>query len=174
MTAQALVAGITGEGDGTPVLFDAILHPNRSLSRRGFVILMGLVAAVSLTVGSLFILSGAWPVFGLYGLDVAILYWAFRINYRDGGRSEQIRLTADRLTVERRDPSGNRTTCAFQPYWLTVTIDDPPGRHSRLILSSHGRSLAVGAFLSPDEQVELAEALRAALDRARQPDLSTG
>ena len=169
MTAQALATRFAGNRHDPAILFDAILHPNRSLGRRGFTILMAIVAAVSLAVGGLFMLSGAWPVFGLYGLDFAILYWAFRVNYRDGGRREQIRLTAERLTVERCDPSGNRSTCSFQPYWLAVTIDDPPDHHSQLILSSHGRSLAVGAFLSPDERLDLARALRGALDRVRRP-----
>lgn len=173
MTVQALVTGAMDDRKDPPVLFDAILHPNRSLGRRGFTILMAIVAAVSLTIGSLFLLRGAWPVFGLYGLDFAILYWAFRVNYRDGGRTEQIRLTADRLTVERCDPSGNRSTCTFQPYWLTVSIDESPGRHSQLILSSHGRSLAVGGFLSPDERLDLARALRTALDCARRADTAS-
>ncbi len=169
MTTRALDAGLVGDRDEPPVLFDAVLHPNRSLGRRGFTVLMAVVAAVSLTIGGIFLLSGAWPVFGLYGLDFAILYWAFRVNYRDGGRTEQIRLTADRLTVVRCDPSGNCSSCTFQPYWLRVTIDERPGRHSQLNLSSHGRSLAVGGFLSPDERLDLAMSLRAALESARQP-----
>lgn len=170
MTVQAYANGDVDDREEPMLLFDALLYPNRSLSRRGFILLMAVVAAVSLTVGGFFLVSGAWPVFGLYGLDVAILYWAFRANYRDGGRTEQIRLTADRLTVERCDPAGRCSTRSFQPHWLNVAIDDPPQHQSQLVLSSHGQSLIVGAFLSPDERVDLAKALRAALDGARRPD----
>lgn len=169
MTTPAPAIATASRVPDSSVLFDAILHPNRSLGRRGFAILMAGLAAISLTLGAVFFLIGAWPVFGLYGLDLAILYWAFRANYRDGRRCEKVRLTADRLIVERCDPSGRQAVWSFQPYWLTVTIDDPPEHHSQLVLSSHGRSLAVGGFLSPDERLDFANALRAALARARQP-----
>ncbi len=153
-----------------PVLFDAILHPHRSLGRRGFTVLMVAVAFVCLTVGGAFYLIGAWPVFGLFGLDVVILYWAFRANYLSARRYEKVRLTGDRLTVERVCPAGTRDTWSFQPSWLNVAIDDPPEHHSQVTLSSHGRSLVVGSFLSPDERLDFAKALRDALARARRPD----
>jgi len=38
---------------------------------------------------------------------------------------------------------------------------------SRLVLSSHGQSLVVGAFLSPDERGEMADALEDALCQLR-------
>ena len=169
MTVQALAIAAESDGSDPSVVFNAILHPNRSLGRRGFAILMAIVGAVSLTVGAFFYLIGAWPVFGLYGLDLAILYWAFRVNYLGGRRYEKVRLTADRLIVEQCDPSGRQAIWSFQPYWLTVTIDDPPGHHSQLVLSSHGRSLVVGGFLSPEERLDFANALYTALARAKQP-----
>ena len=168
MSVASAAMGNEGSGDAA-VLFDAILHPNASLSRRGFAVLMVAVGTIGLTIGGLFLISGAWPIFGLYGLDILIVYWAFRINYRDARRYEIVRLTADQLTVERGGPSRTPKTWSFQPYWLTVSMDDPPEHHSQLTLSSHGRSLVVGSFLSPDERHEFAEALRAALARAREP-----
>jgi hypothetical protein len=49
-----------------------------------------------------------------------------------------------------------------------VTIDDPPRHDSQLVLSSHGRALAIGAFLTAEERAEVARALRAALAAHRQ------
>ena len=46
-------------------------------------------------------------------------------------------------------------------------MDDPPRHESRLELRSHGRSLAIGGFLTPGERLDLARALREALERAR-------
>ena len=166
MNAPAMTVA---DGSGPPVLFNAVLHPHRSLGRRGFAILMAAVALVSLSVAGAFYVGGAWPIAGLYGLDLAFVFWAFRVNYRHARRRETVRLTPDSLTVERHDPGGARQSWSFQPYWLTVSLDEPPGRHSRLTLSSHGRSLVVGSFLSPDERQDFARALRAALARARQP-----
>lgn len=171
MTDRQTAGPGEGRDPAAPVLFDAILHPHRSLSRRGFAILMAVVAAICLTLGGAFYLIGAWPVFGLFGLDVAILYWAFRVNYRSARRYEKVQLTSDRLVVERGSPSGSLDSWSFQPYWLNVAIDDPPQHHSQLTLSSHGRTLVVGSFLSPDERLDFANALRDALARARQPDM---
>lgn len=154
--------------DPTPrVLFDAILHPNRSLSPNGFYLLISGVGAISLTVGGAFLAIGAWPIFGFYGLDVLIIYFALRQNYRSGRIYEKVRLTEDTLVVERGDAKGPREVRAFQPYWLKVTMDDPPQHESQVTLSSHGQSVVVGAFLSPGERLEFARALMAELDRLR-------
>jgi uncharacterized membrane protein len=128
---------------------------------------MAAIALVSFCVGVAFVLMGAWPVTGFFGFDVALIYLAFRINYRRARMFETLALTASELTVERVSHRGRRQTWQFQPYWLRVTMDDPPQHDSRLTLSSHGRSLTIGAFLSPEERLELAEALRGALARLR-------
>ena len=148
-------------------LFDAVLTPHRSLSPRGFWLLMGCVVAVSFTGGLVFVIAGAWPIFGFFGLDVALIYWAFRASYRSGRAHERLRLTRDELTVERTDPRGKTRRWTFQPYWLKVEIDDPPEHTSQLVLRSHGKALAVGAFLSPPERGEVAGALRRALGQCR-------
>jgi uncharacterized membrane protein len=156
-----------GSGAGSRILFDAVLHPHRSLSPRGFRVLMGCVAAVSLAIGGWFVLNGAWPVFGFFGLDLLLIYVAFRVSYRRGRMYERVRLTEAELEVQRVDPRGGRRVWTFQPYWLRVTMDDPPEHDSQVTLSSHGRSLTVGSFLSPEERLDFAKALRLALGRLR-------
>ena len=65
-----------------PDSYQAVLTPHRSLGPRGFLILMSAVATVSFVAGFAFLLMGAWPVFGFFGLDVALVYLAFKLNYR--------------------------------------------------------------------------------------------
>ena len=148
------------------VVFDAVLTPNRSLSPRGFVVLMCGICAISFTAGLFFFLVGAWPVVGFMGLDVLLIYLAFRINYRRGRMYETLRLTPRRLAVRRVDSWGEARQWSFQPAWLQVLMDEPPGDDSRLILRSHGRSLAIGGFLTLEERVDLARTLRAAIAEA--------
>lgn len=152
--------------DDSP-LFNAVLTPHRSLSPGGFWLVMGGVALFSFAAGLAFLWKGAWPVLGFLGVDVALVYFAFRANYRSGHLYETVRLTRSELAVQRVLPSGQMRGWSFQPYWLRVHIDEPPVPGSQLTLTSHGRSLAIGAFLSPGERLELANALRAALSRAR-------
>jgi uncharacterized membrane protein len=106
-------------------------------------------------------------VFGFFGLDVALVYVAFRINYRRAQRYETVRLTQTRLEIERVSPAGQVERFEFQPYWLRVMMDDPPRQESQLTLRSHGKSLVIGAFLSPPERLEVANALNAALARLK-------
>ncbi len=150
------------------VLFDAVLVPHRSLSPGGFWLLMALISGVSFVSGMYFVLKGAWPVTGYFGLDVLLIYLAFKASYRSARLHETVRLTEDSLIVERVSPSGRRARWTFQPYWLRVEMDDPPEHASRLTLTSHGRTLVIGAFLSPDERSEVANALKDALRRCRQ------
>lgn len=150
-----------------PIHFDALLYPHRSLGPRGFAILMVSVVVVSTVAGVVFMLHGLWPVFGFYGLDVLLIYWAFKASYRSGRLYETVQLTDDSLVVRRVQPSGKAREWRFEPTWLRVDIDEPPQHRSPLVLSSHGRRLEIGAFLSPGERGELAQALRHALSRRR-------
>ena len=156
----------------SPILFDAVLHPYRSLSPRGFALLMFLLGGISFVAGFSFVALGAWTVMGFLGLDVALLYLAFRMNYRAARVFELVRLTEDKLTVVRGGPLIKHETFVFQPYWVRVEIDNSTHFENHLILTSHGRGVAIGAFLSPEERLDLAHALRAELDRLRQPDFA--
>ena len=149
------------------MLFDAVLTPHRSLPPRGFLILMLAVGGISFAAGVGFFLAGAWPVVGFLGLDVLLIYVAFRLNYRSARMHESLRLTRGSLTVERVEVSGRSRQWQFQPTWLQVLMDDPPQHESRLTLRSHGRSLVIGDFLTPEERLDLAKALRDALVRLR-------
>lgn len=150
------------------VFFDAVLHPHRSLSPFGFRLVMMLAAGGLFTVGLLFWLSGAWPVVGFCGLEFVLLYGAFRLNYRAARAYERLRLSDDGLEVSRVRPNGTVAgVWLVQPNWLRIDIDKPPEHDSQLTLSSHGRRIVVGSFLTPEERLDLAEALGEALDRWR-------
>lgn len=145
------------------VFFDAILHPHRSLGRRGFRVLMGAVILANAAVAGIFVANGAWPVVPFCGLDVLVLWLAFRVNYRSARLYERVRLTDADLTVQRVAWRKPERCWTFQPNWLRVTMDDPPRHESQVTLTSHGQSVVVGSFLTPDERLEFAKALNEAL-----------
>jgi uncharacterized membrane protein len=154
------------ERGASPVFFEAVLHPHRSLPPQGFMLLMLLLGAVSFAAGVSFVLLGAWPIFGYFGLDVLLVYLAFRASYRSARMHEWVRLTEDMLTVERVGQRGERRRWQFQPFWLRVVLEEQD-ESNRLVLSSHGRELVVGGFLAPAERRNLAVALKEALNRWR-------
>ncbi|HEY9568807.1 MAG TPA: DUF2244 domain-containing protein, partial [Thalassobaculum sp.] len=111
---------------GGPPLLDVVVYPHRSLGPTGFLVLMGVLCACSFTIGLALYLSGAWPAVGFLGLDVLVVYVAFRLNYRAARAYETVRLTRAELEVTQVDPRGRGRRVTFQPYWLAVDMDDPP------------------------------------------------
>ena len=105
---------------------------------------------------------------GFFGIDVALIYWAFKLNYRSARAIEHIKLTRQELTIRRLDHRGRGHEIAMQPFWLKVEIIG--GEEAEEIrLRSHGETHTVGAFLTPPERIAFAEALTAALDVLRSP-----
>jgi uncharacterized membrane protein len=150
-----------------PLFFERVLLPHRSLPPRGFHLLMLILGLISLAVGIGFVSIGAWPVVGFFGLDVALVYVAFRLNYRSARRSETLRLASDAFTVERVSVHGNRRMWRFQPFWLRVILEECPDESNRLYVASHGHSLAIGDFLAPSARRELAATIREGLRQWR-------
>jgi uncharacterized membrane protein len=148
------------------VLFDAVITPHRSLGRRGFLLLMLLIGGVSFVCGLAFTVAGAWPVIGFFGIDVALVWLAFRLNYRSGRAVEYVKLTRSTLIIRRFDHRGNGIEIEMQPYWLKVELAGSESAEE-IRLRSHGEIHTVGAFLSPAERVAFANALREALDALR-------
>ncbi len=150
-----------------PALFDAVLRPHRSLPPLGFAVVMAALGGGSFIAGVICILMGAWPVTPFLGVDVLLVYVAFRLNYRSARQTERVRLTKDRLDVERIGVRGERRHWEFQPFWLRVDLEEQDEDSNRLILSSHGRTLIVGSFLGPGERRTFAGRLKDALARWR-------
>lgn len=143
--------------------FSAVLTPYRSLSRRGFIVMMAAVSSVCFTAGMVFFMAGAWPVFGFFVLDVMLIYTAFKLNYRSARAYETISISGNRLTVTKVHASGRSNCWTFNPYWARVELTERTGRASRLRVSSHGRALVLGSFLSEVERQDFAAALTTAL-----------
>ena len=151
-----------------PALFSAVITPHRSLSGAGFLLLMLLIGVTSFGAGLVFYLIGAWPVVGFLGLDVLLVYWAFRVNYRTAAAYEEVTVTPSELRLRRVSHRGQSREWTFNPLWTTLERDT----HQefgllKLFLVSRGERLAVAGTLAPNERESFAAALAAALGEAR-------
>ena len=144
-----------------------MLTPHRSLSRAGFLALMSGLTAVSFVAGVAFWAVGAWPVLGFFGLDVVLVYVAFKLNYRAGRQYETIEIMDGRLTLQRVDARGRMQSFELNSYWADVRLWRGRDGRTRIALASHGRELAFGRLLTDDERVEFATVLGVALRAAR-------
>lgn len=156
------------EAQREPPIFAALLTPHRSLNRTGFLAVMAFVSAVSFVTGIVFLMMGAWPVFGFFGLDVLVIWWAFKVNFRTARASEEIVVTASELRVRRVSHRGHVAEWVLNPLWVRLDLEaDEEFGIERLYLVSRGRRLSVGSFLGPDEKASFAKALLGALNAAK-------
>jgi len=153
---------------GDAKIFSAVITPHRSLGQTGFLIFMICLGGLSFISGMAFVLMGAWPVCGFFGLDVLLVYVAFRANYRTGRAYEEVTVTAGELTVRKVNHRGGVREFTLNPLWVRLDrIVHEEFGIERLFLVSHGRRLPIAAFLGPDEKASFARALTNALGEAR-------
>ena len=149
-------------------IFHAWLTPHRSLSRRGFNTMMGVLAILSLFVGIGFVSNGAWPVVGFFGLDILILWLAFRASYRAAEAREEVRVSRTELLIRKVSPKGRVEEASYNPFWTRLLV-----RRTQEIgvtgmaVTGKGATTEVGAFLNPDDRESFAAAFGRALATAR-------
>jgi uncharacterized membrane protein len=150
-------------------LFEALIVPHRSLSKRGLGWVIGSLAGLALLIGVRFWLMGAWPVLPFGVLEVGLVLLMLRVNSRQALGSELLLLTEAELRIVRTEPSGRRREKVLPSGWLSVSLQERDGRVPRLVLSRHGREEEIGRALGEAEKRDLADSLKRALYRARNP-----
>ena len=155
--------------DAEPCFFEAVIVPHRSLSRRGLGLLTGALCALSVGSTAMFWWLGAWPIAGFNGVEITAALLLLRHNARAARANEVILLSPSTLKVIRTAQDGTRTEQAVSPAWINVHLQDRPGRVPGLFLGAHGTRIEVGASLGEPEKLDLAQSLKDALHRWRNP-----
>jgi uncharacterized membrane protein len=151
-----------------PTIFSAVLTPHRSLGSVGFLVLMIVFGGISFISGMAFLLMGAWPIFGFFGLDVLLLYWAFRMNYRHAAAYEQILVTPTELKVRKVSHRGRAREWVLNPLWVKLDrVAHEEFGIERLFLVARGKQLIIANFLGPDEKASFAKELGRALNEVK-------
>ena len=151
-----------------PVLFSTRLHPHRSLTKRQFHALLMSVAGVSFVATLPFVIMGAWPVAGFMGLDVLLVYVAFKANFRAARAYEDVEVTTIQLKLAKVSPKGLRAEWRFNPSWVRLERQDHVEFGTqRLDLVARADRIEIASFLGPDAKGEFADDLGRALAEAR-------
>ena len=168
MSSDNIAGNAGADNSADPKIFSAVLTPHRSLGPTGFLIFMLCIAGFSFVSGVFFVMLGAWPVFGFFGLDVLLLYFAFRANYRSARAYEEVTVTATELTVRQVSHRGRVREWTLNPLWVRLDrIVHEEFGIERLFLVSQGRRLPIASFLGPAEKASFAHALGNAISEAK-------
>lgn len=156
------------EGHAEVQIFSALLTPHRSLNRTGFLAVMLFLSVVSFVTGIVFLMKGAWPVLGFFGLDVLVVWLAFKANFRTARAREEITVTTSELRVRRISHRGQVAEWTFNPLWvrLDMEVDEDFGIE-HLYLISRGHQIQIARFLGPDEKASFHKGLIEALNAAK-------
>ena len=149
-------------------LFAATLTPNRSLSRRGFRIVIAVVAVLASIPALIFISLGAWPIVGFIGLGVLLIWLALRASMKNGRQHEEVTLWPDQLELRQVSARGTAQLLRFNPLAVKLVIDrDINERTTALHLRTSDSDIQIGAFLNPDDKASFAKVFGTALKKAR-------
>lgn len=148
--------------------FAARLSAHRSMPNTGYRAMLLLTGLLFLVNGLVFLAIGAWPVLGFLGLDLFLLWFFFKLNYRAGRAYEEIAVWPHDLVVRQVSPEGKVAEHRFNPFWTRFKVD----RHeefgiTKMTLATRERELSIGAFLSPLDRESFATAFGQALASAR-------
>ena len=149
--------------------FEAVITPHRSLGQAGLQRLVAFILLLSAIISTGLWFAGAWPVVGFNGAEVALAVFLLRRNALERRTVERLLLSAQGLRVVRTDGRGRTTERSMQGGWLNAVLQERPGRTPALLIVERGRQFEVGRDLGEAEKRDLAEALRGALYRQRNP-----
>jgi uncharacterized membrane protein len=151
------------------LMFEAVVSPHRSLSRRGVLILVAVMLSGSLVITSLMFELGAWPVIGFNGADIALVVFMLWLNVRAARAHETILLGETALYVTRTDARGRIVQFTLPPYWLNVVLKERAGTVPKLLLTARGQVTEIARQLGEEQKRDLADALTRALHNWRNP-----
>ena len=150
------------------LIFRTRITPHRSLDARSFRLLFALFAVLCLATSIPFVLLGAWPVAGFFGLDVVLLYGAFHLSFRAARAYEDVAVTPLEVSVARVTVAGRRREWRFNPGFVRLEREELEEYGvTRLDLVSRGRRLEVASALGPQARADFARDLSGALAQAR-------
>lgn len=153
------------------------IWPHRSLTRRGqgvfLLILSGCFAffallsvyGSSIPVDAQLQLRVLAVVLGFMAVALLSVWWAFRRNEQDGAYRETLSIVQGKLHIEAFHPRRRLKRWEFPAYWTRVTTKTDRLVENQLILQNSQRAVAIGAFLTPEERLSLADEIKAALAR---------
>jgi len=129
---------------------------NNSLSSNGRRFIFGFILTVCLGIAVAFsLVFGAWPIMPFAGLEMMVLYLAFRYVDRHAEDYERITIRGDSVAVEVRE--GSRVTRQeLNRCWAQVVCE---GKGARLALRTHGREVEVGRHVRDEQRAGMAREL---------------
>ena len=149
MLAQKMTAGVHYSELTSAAGFSRVARRNNSLTSTGRLLVFAFIFAVSIGIASAFALLGAWLILPFAGLEMLVLWLAFRHVERRAGDFERIAIAGDRVEIEVCE-AGRHESHELNRCWARLVGDG-----GRLALRSHGREYEIGRYLDDEQRLVL-------------------
>jgi len=150
-----------------PFYMDAVISRRRSLSRKGFIVLITVLTLINCVTAVVFVSLGAAPVPAFLALDLVALVVALIASNRAAERKERVQVTAAEVRVMLETRRGVETLWTSPTAFTQISLNGEAEDETDLRLVLSGREHAVARALSRSERLEFAQALDKAIWRAR-------
>jgi uncharacterized membrane protein len=146
---------------------DAVIRPHRSLSERGFIILIAVVTICNCISSAVFVYYGATLVPVFMAFDVLAVIVAFAVSFAGARQVQRVTITARDVVVTHETPNWTKVVWESPTAFTRVTIEKDEDRTAVVRLALSGKDVPVAQALSPRERGEFAQALERAIWEAR-------
>ena len=151
-----------------PTFLRMRLVPNRSLDSYGTKLVFLVIACGFLLPIIPFIGSPIGVTLTIFsGLTFYLFLTLLQKNFQQGSTFEEILISKRKIKVVHQEKNKEQLTWECNPYWTKVHLDiNNPRLKNYLTLAGKGKRIELGAFLSPDERLELRDKIQNALAKA--------
>jgi uncharacterized membrane protein len=146
---------------------DAVIRPHRSLSERGFIILIAVVTICNCISSAVFVYYGATLVPVFMAFDVLAVIVAFAVSFAGARQVQRVTITAREVVVTHETPNWTKVVWESPTAFTRVMIEKDEDRTAVVRLALSGKDVPVAQALSPRERGEFAQALERAIWEAR-------
>jgi uncharacterized membrane protein len=150
-----------------PLFMDAVITPHRSLSRRGFIILISILTFINAVTAVVFVAMGAGPVPVFLALDAVAVVVALAFSRRAAASVERIQVSAREVRVMLETSKGAQMVWSSPTAFTRVSLIGEAEDETDLRLRLSSREVAVARSLSRRERLDFCQALDGAIMRAR-------
>lgn len=149
------------------VFMDAEIRPHRSLSEKGFIILISVVTVVNCICAAVFLAMGAFLVPFFLGLDVLAVLVAFLVSYAAARQVERVVVTDRSVRITHETEKAVRLVWESPTAFTRVNLYADEDQLQDLRVALSGKEAQVARALGPTERARFADALEGAIHRAR-------
>jgi uncharacterized membrane protein len=146
---------------------DAVITPHRSLSDRGFMVLISIITVANCASAAVFLKMGATLVPVFLGIDVLAVLVALLVSIRRARNRERVQVSASEVRVVHETPAASTLVWESPTAFTRLFVERDEDQVTALRLALSGREIPVAAALSPRERTEFAKALDRAIWKAK-------